>query len=82
MKGKITALIIGIVLGTAAVAGAATNFTSLGSAYGIKCYKEASVKMIACTKNNGSGYMVGISNGAVAVLNTDTEKIVFTRAQP
>lgn len=81
MKGKITALIIGIVLGTAAVAGAATNFIPIGGAYGIKCYKDSSAKAIYCGKSNGRGYFVGISSYAV-IVNDPNGHSILKKFQP
>lgn len=80
MKGKLAALIAGIVLGSAGVA--AASLAPFGSAYGIKCFKDTGAHAVYCGQSNGRGYMVGVSSYAAVVLNNNTGQFVFKRFQP
>jgi hypothetical protein len=72
-------VIAGLLLGTISVAGASTEGASM-HANGVWC--KAASGSVACVRENGSGYGIGISRDLVMVMNLDTSRRVFLRYQP
>lgn len=77
MKGKITALIAGLLCGLTGTGLAASSWSQ--HTYGIWCKSDPSSRGIACVKETGRGYGVGISSRFVIVSNLNTGKRIFLR---
>lgn len=80
MKGKIVALVAGLVAGLTGSGLAASTWSQ--HTYGIWCKSDPGSRGILCIKESGSGYGVGITRQFVMVYNLDTGKRMYVRYQP
>lgn len=81
MRNAIASMVAGALLATAATAAAHSEagFTQ----YGITCKSGAQAGgIVACVRESGTGYAVGISRSAILVIDTRSGRRVFSRAQP
>jgi hypothetical protein len=78
MKRVIAALLAGVVLGSAAVAGAASTWRYEGK--GIHCTSSGGPGVV-CIRADAKGYGVGFSRHSV-VVQDGKGRAIFTRYQP
>ena len=76
MKRVITGVVAGIVIGSTGVGVAASSWSK--HAYGVWCKSDPSVRGIACVKEDGSGYGVGVSEDFVTVVS-NKGKVILVR---